>query len=70
MDGLKELVLAIVKSINLKALFLCYRLIYGSDVTKLLLQGLYTNHIIVMVNFVVTMHLVPNLVEKLVIMLY
>ncbi len=70
MDGLKELVPAIVKNINLKALFLCYRLIYGSDVNELLLQGLYTNHTIVMVNFVVTIHLVPDFVEKLVVMLY
>jgi hypothetical protein len=70
MDGLKELVPTIVKSINLKALFLCYGLVYGSDVIELLLQGLYTNHTIVMVNFVVTMHLVPDLVEKLMVMLY
>jgi hypothetical protein len=35
MDGLKELVPGIVKSINLKALFLCYGLLYGSDVIEL-----------------------------------
>jgi hypothetical protein len=69
-DGLKELVPTIVKNINLKALFLCYRLVYGLDVNELLLQGLYMNHTIVMVNFVVTMHLVPDLVEKLVVMFY
>jgi len=69
-DGLKELVPTIVKNINLKALFLCYRLVYGSNVNELLFQGLYTNHTIVMANFVVTIHLVPNLVEKLVVMFY
>ncbi len=70
MDGLKELVPAIIKNINLKALFLCYRLVYGSNVIELLLQGLYMNHTIVMINFVVIMHFVPNLMEKLVVMFY
>jgi hypothetical protein len=70
MDGLKELVPAIIKNINLKALFLCYILVYGSNVIELLLQGLHMNHTIVMINFVVIMHLVPNLMEKLVVMFY
>jgi len=70
MDGLKELVPAIIKNINSKALFLCYRLVYGSNVIELLLQGLHMNHTIVMINFVVIMHLVPNLMEKLMVMFY
>jgi hypothetical protein len=68
-DGLKELLPAIVKSTNLKAISWGYGLRYP-DVIESLLQGLYTNHTIVMASFTVSMNdLVPNLMDKFVVML-
>jgi hypothetical protein len=68
-DGLKELVPAIVKSTNLKALSWGYGLNYP-DVIESLLQGLYRNHTIVTADFAVPMDdLVPDLMDKFVVML-
>ncbi len=68
-DGLKELVPAIVKSTNLKALSWGYGLNYP-DVIESLLQGLYTNHTIVTASFTVSMELlVADLMDKFVVML-
>jgi hypothetical protein len=68
-DGLKELVPAIVKSTNLKALDWSYGLHYP-DVIESLLQGLYTNHTIVTASFTVSRDdLVPDLMDKFVVML-
>jgi hypothetical protein len=68
-DGLKELVPAIVKSTNLKALDWHYSENYP-DVRESLLQGLYTNHTIVNAHFGVYYNgLVLDLLDKIVVML-
>ncbi|CAM6023287.1 unnamed protein product [Sphagnum balticum] len=65
-DGLKELVPAIVKSTNLKALSWSFRTCEDPDVVEPLLQGLYTNHTIVTASFDVSTH---DVVDKIVVML-
>ncbi|CAN5976610.1 unnamed protein product [Sphagnum jensenii] len=65
-DCLKELVPAIVKSTNLKALGWSFRTCEDPDVVEPLLQGLYTNHTIVEASFDVSTH---DVVDKIVVML-
>jgi hypothetical protein len=68
-DGLKELVPAIVKSTNLKALSLHSRLDYP-DIVDSLLQGLYTNNTIVTATFGVSNdNAIPDVMDKFAVML-
>jgi hypothetical protein len=68
-DGLKELVPAIVKSTNLKALSLYFHIDYP-DIVDPLLQGLYTNNTIVMAKFAVSNHnAIPDVMDKFAVML-
>ncbi|CAK9272315.1 unnamed protein product [Sphagnum jensenii] len=69
-DGLKELVPAIVKSTNLKALSFAWGLDYP-DIVDPLLQGLYTNNTIVTARFYVSFRnaAIPDFMDKFAVML-
>jgi hypothetical protein len=68
-DGLKELVPAIVKSTNLKALSLYFHIDYP-DIVDPLLQGLYTNNTIVTATFGVSNdNAIPDVMDKFAVML-